>query len=261
VFYGTDRRPTGQSAPASFFGGLRGDATPHLGICHVSIPPSHEVGRIETPFIASVPLLGAYAREDPARHVVITGLTHLSRADFGHHLRQRLQVTSGDAFVFVHGYNNTFADACKRTAQIAHDLEFRGVPVMYSWPSGGKATAYAGDDGNADWSLPHFEAFLTMIQRDTGARHVHLVAHSTGSRLLARALHALARTTAWGPGAFHQVVLAAADVDAAEFRDQYAPSIRALASRLTLYVSSADKALLAATRLRKYPRAGEAGER
>jgi esterase/lipase superfamily enzyme len=208
--------------------------------------------------MASIPILSRFAREDPAKHVVITSLTRLDRQQFVHFLSQRLALTAGEALLFVHGYNNTFEYACKRTAQIAHDLEFPGVPMMYSWPSAGSAAQYTVDDGNADWSLPHFEKFLQMVAKETGARTVHLVAHSTGSRLLAKTLEAMARSRGQRI-AFEQVVFAAADVDAADFRAQYVPAIASLAKRITMYVSAADKALLASQKLRKYPRAGEAG--
>ncbi len=45
--------------------------------------------------------------------------------------------------VFVHGFNNTFADGLHRTAQIRHDFEIPGVAVHYAWPSAGNALGYA----------------------------------------------------------------------------------------------------------------------
>ena len=39
-------------------------------------------------------------------------------------------------FVFVHGFNVSFENALRRTAQIAYDLNFDGAPFLFSWPSG-----------------------------------------------------------------------------------------------------------------------------
>jgi len=76
---------------------------------------------------------------------------------------------------------------------------------------------------------------------------------------LSKALEEMARDGDIKTVRFHQVVFAAADVDADDFRTQYAPAIAKLSQRITLYVSSADRALLASQKLRQYPRAGEAG--
>lgn len=40
-----------------------------------------------------------------------------------------------EAFVFVHGFNVPFHEAAKRTAQMAFDMHFEGLPILYSWPS------------------------------------------------------------------------------------------------------------------------------
>lgn len=210
--------------------------------------------------MASIPVLNRWAKEDPQKHIMLTELTLLSQRDFVTHVHYAIDASSGhDALVFVHGYNNTFADGCRRTAQIAHDLEFRGAPILYSWPSAGGAAKYLEDDGNAEWTLQQFESFLTLIATQTGARTIHLVAHSTGARVLSKTLTSLAKRPS--PGiAFQQTVFAAADVDSSDFASQYLPAIRSLSKRTTLYVSSTDEALHLAMKLRKYPRAGEAGD-
>src|SRR5207245_2644693 len=64
------------------------------------------------------------------------------------------------AFVFVHGFNNSFEDAARRTAQIYHDVEFDGVPLFYSWPSKGKLRDYSYDTNNADQAVGYLKAFL-----------------------------------------------------------------------------------------------------
>jgi esterase/lipase superfamily enzyme len=265
VFYGTDRKATGDRRPAFYYGGQRGGETPQLGICNVTIPPTHRLGEIETPFIASIPVLTRLSPrfEDPNKHVVVQGIAPLNRDDFLRHLRSRIVAASThDAFVYVHGFNNSFADACRRAAQIAHDLkEFKGVPLMYSWASVGSPSprAYLVDGGTIDWSLPHFERFLTMVASETGAETIHLIAHSMGSRLVAATLESLAKKAAV-PSQLGQLVFAAADVDAATFKSRYLPTFKGVTKRTTSYVSSADEAMRLAHTAAKYPRAGEAGD-
>lgn len=163
--------------------------------------------------------------------------------------------------MYVHGFNNSFADACRRTAQIAHDLRhFKGVPIMFDWASVGSASprAYYADGVTVDWSVPHFERFLTMIASETGAETVHVIAHSMGSRLVAAALESLAKK-GQPPARLGQLVFAAADVDAATFEHRYVPAFKRFVKRITSYVSSGDEALRVARKAALYARAGEAG--
>jgi esterase/lipase superfamily enzyme len=55
-------------------------------------------------------------------------------------------------FIFVHGFNTSFDDALYRTAQLAYDMEFDGVPYLFSWPSMASATEYLYDRDSADGS-------------------------------------------------------------------------------------------------------------
>jgi esterase/lipase superfamily enzyme len=43
---------------------------------------------------------------------------------------------------FVHGFNVSFVEAVVRGAQLAHDLEFDGDLLVYSWASMGAVLSY-----------------------------------------------------------------------------------------------------------------------
>ena len=52
-------------------------------------------------------------------------------------LRQRLALTSRKAaYVYIHGYNNTFEDGVLVIAELWHFLGRQGVPILYTWPAG-----------------------------------------------------------------------------------------------------------------------------
>ena len=61
------------------------------------------------------------------------------------------------ALLFVHGYNVTFESALYRTAQIAFDLEFDGVPFLFSWPSKGDFQSYRADLDRANGCKRHLQ--------------------------------------------------------------------------------------------------------
>ncbi len=223
-----------------------------LGVAEVSIPPDHRVGKLESPSILRLEF-----RETEKKHVVLQRVMLRSDEDFYEQLGTRIQQSDGmQAFVFVHGYNVMFDDAVKRTAQIAHDLRFAGAPICYSWPSKGGLAEYTRDESNVTWTVVHLEKFLTDVVHRTGARTVHLVAHSMGNRAMLQALERIALQQTFAEPVFGQVVLAAPDVDAAEFRDRYAPAVTRIARQVTLYASSNDQALLASTKVHGHTRAG-----
>ena len=87
-----------------------------------------------------------------------------------------------EALVFIHGYNVSFENAVKRTAQIAYDLQFPGAPVCYSWPSRGGLADYTRDENQAEWTVVHLHTFLQELVQQSGAKSVHLIAHSMGNR-------------------------------------------------------------------------------
>ncbi len=235
------------------YGNDRG--TVQYGICEVSIPKSHKVGRLEAP---SVFRLDFY--ETPERHVVLTGVEPLESEMFFESLQARVaQSDSRSAFVFVHGFNVTFEDAARRTAQIAYDLKFDGAPILFSWPSQGGLFKYTIDETNVMWTVPHLRKFLTEVAERTDARRIHLVAHSMGNRALTAALRDLSFLPEEKRPRFNEVVLTAPDIDAEVFRKDIAPYIVQTAERVTLYASSNDTALAYSKTVHGYPRAGDSG--
>jgi esterase/lipase superfamily enzyme len=227
-----------------------------VGTCEVSIPPDHRVGRLEAPSVVRLEF-----REDPERHVILQRVTQLEDDAFFQELSQCVGGSAEEqAFVFIHGYNVSFEEAVKRTAQISFDLKFSGAPICYSWPSHGGIAEYTRDEANVAWTVLHLERFLEDVVQRSGARSVHLVAHSMGNRALVQTLERMSLRREGQPPLFGQVIMAAPDVDTGEFRDRYAPAVSKMAHRATLYASSNDQALLASTQVHGYTRAGLSGD-
>jgi hypothetical protein len=89
-------------------------------------------------------------------------------------------------------------------------------------------------------------AVIENISRLSGAKRVHLVAHSMGSFILTEALKTIAdRNGKKGdpPRFFDQVVMAAPDLDAKGFVKSSGKRLRSFSRRFTVYASRQDKAL------------------
>ena len=252
LYFATNRALTGASAPDEFYGGKAGPLS--FGQAEVSIPANHQLGAIEAPSLFSLEVSAA-----PDRHVVVRRVVPFDERTFLARLQDSIQKSDEKAlFVFVHGYNVDFAEAARRTAQMANDLIWGGVALLYSWPSRGNADDYWSDEASAADSAADLEAFLELIAAYSGAAKIHVVAHSMGN---APTLAALARhadeTASTGVPLIDELIMAAPDVDAKAFPElarRAAPAAR----HLTLYVSEHDDALKLSGSLHDNPRAGDA---
>jgi esterase/lipase superfamily enzyme len=251
IFYGTDRQRTGSIQPVEFYLGDRGPL--EVGTCEVTIPASHQVGELES--------AGTFEKPDPEKHIILLTVTPMSEAGFASGLAARVESDNArEALVFIHGYNVSFEDAARRTAQMAADLQFDGAPVMYSWPSQASIGGYPVDEANIRWTVPHLQRFLNLIVERSGASKVHLIAHSMGNRAVTEVLLRYATAAALKPGTspqLNQVILVAPDVDADVFRDEIAPRIHSISERISLYASANDKALKVSKGVHGHPRAGD----
>jgi esterase/lipase superfamily enzyme len=236
VFYVTDRKRTESELPEDMFGGARSDnGTLSYGLADVNIPRSHKTGQIETPWLKVL--------QDPRKHIFVLKLNSMSETEFFSGVAK--PNGSNDVLVYVHGFNVSFDDALKRAAQISVDLEFKGAPIVYSWPSDASVSAYNSDWEDVNWSTKHIERFLDALTERAQGKKVHLIAHSMGSKGLLNALRFLSyrgRT-----GLFATAILCAPDFDAGLFRDQIADEIRPLASQWVVYASKRDVALSASS--------------
>jgi esterase/lipase superfamily enzyme len=254
VFYATDRRSTSAPEPAEAFGPDRGQLT--LGKCVVTIPKSHIEGAIDAPS-----LLRWEFSEDPAKHMILAALTPLEASQF--YKEASAKISSGEnnsALVFVHGYNVTFRDAALRTAQMSHDLKFKGAPVFFSWPSQGRYLGYVRDESNIEYAKSDLKKFLKDFVANTPAERIYLVAHSMGNRAVTAVLADLFRDAPELRAKFRDIILAAPDIDAEIFKRDIAPAIIGPQQNITLYASSNDWALKASKSFHGYQRAGDTGE-
>ncbi|MGB6119103.1 MAG: alpha/beta hydrolase [Mesorhizobium sp.] len=253
IYYATDRARTGSDLPSNFYGGDRGEL--ELGTANVSIPLSHRPGAIEAPSIWTFDF-----REDPERHIVLSSVVPKAGEDVFAEMQKQMETSAAkDAFVFVHGFNVPFNEAAMRTAQMAYDMNFEGLPILYSWPSRASVLSYIADTAVVNLSGRRLSRFLDDVVAKSGATRIHLIAHSMGNRALTDALELFALRHQGKPPAFDQVLFTAPDLDAGLFTEMV-ETIRPTAQRITLYASDRDWALAVSRKLHgDAPRAGQAG--
>ena len=147
VFFATDRKAADEDSLNKYFGAARGQLS--YGTVRVSIPDFHETGHIERPW--------AWFPESPTKHVALLGITQSQPRQFVDDHKSTLRSARGQkVLIFVHGYRVSFAEAARTIAQMCFDLNFGGVPFLYSWPSKGNFLGYARDEANAAWTREKF---------------------------------------------------------------------------------------------------------
>ncbi|MCA9191290.1 MAG: alpha/beta hydrolase [Planctomycetales bacterium] len=224
-----------------------------LGVCEVTLPPGHVRGEIESPSWTRFEF-----RPDPKKHVILAKTEELNADAFMHELKNELDTQGNSLLVFVHGYNVSFSDAARRTAQMAYDLEYPGAAAFFSWPSDSNWYAYQSDRRKIELSVDHIKQFLHKLLSESGAESINLIAHSMGNVGLTQALAEL--ETEASQTLFNQVVLAAPDIDAQLFRDRIAPKIVTKANHVTVYTSATDLALIASKYFNSGRRLGDSSE-
>jgi TRAP-type C4-dicarboxylate transport system substrate-binding protein/esterase/lipase superfamily enzyme len=240
LFFITDRRSEAAADPNVRFGSQRQDGPPTYGTMTVD--------------------LGNRPAAGPPTRTVIKALTTFSNAqDFTTALTESIKASGkNEVLIYVHGYNNSFVDAAESAASIIADLQFRGVGVVFSWPSDGAALQYPHDEAEEGASEQNFVEVLQSIRGIQGDQLVDVVAHSMGNRVVTGAVRLIAANPNVQKPILHQLILAAPDVYTVTFNQVIGDMIR-LSDRVTLYASAADQALRCSELLHQGPRAGLAG--
>jgi esterase/lipase superfamily enzyme len=238
VYYATDRNRTSNPAPERMFGANYGDIS--YGTCFVSIPRDHRMGEIESPFIWKLEF-----SPDPNKGVALLQIIPQDRTNFLNAVNSDIEGSAQKrAFIYIHGFNMTFEDAARRTAQLSYDLGFDGAAVFYSWPSQGNVFGYTRDEQSIEYSEEHLEEFLNDFALNSDASNIYVIAHSMGCHALAVAFASLAEKHPSAARRFKEIVFAAPDIDSVVFKTQIAPQIVSTNSPfVTVYASSNDKAL------------------
>ncbi|MEP1612420.1 MAG: alpha/beta hydrolase [Roseobacter sp.] len=160
-----------------------------------------------------------------------------------------IQAAGGQVLIKVHGYRNTFDDAVRAGLAFSRDAKSEGVVIVWTWPSAGAFKSYLFDEESVVISEPVFSSFVNELVSSDSVEKVNFLAHSMGSRLLAKLMR-----DEW----IHQpsaVVLAAADVSRPFLKQAIQ---NAASAAVTLLATEGDLALLASRTIHFRTRAGQA---
>ncbi|PXW68051.1 esterase/lipase superfamily enzyme [Loktanella sp. PT4BL] len=227
VYFVTTRAPSG--TPEVYSGARALSAS--YGRVDVGIPTDRTLGTLPT----------TDGRPNPSRHFHQNGIY---RYQSFAQMRDAALTSSGGMGVslFVHGYNNTFAESLFRLAQLHHDADQTGAAIAFQWASLGDPRAYVHDRDSALHARQTLAATIERLSQPSPNR-LRLGAHSMGSLLL---MEALVRLSLEGKSssirAIDEVVLISPDIDLGLFAQQLA-EIDLPPSRFSVVINREDRLL------------------
>jgi len=255
ILYATDRDIVDTANPEKFYGAGRADMS--YGVATVALS-TRKQGE------SAVADWSRWQARDtnPKNRNELLSIDTMAKRTFGQYLDSKVaDAADRSVLVYIHGYSRKFDTAARNMAVLAYEMDFRGVPVLYSWPSKGSPLAYADDAESLQQSTAHLLAFLRELVTERDVDTVHVAAHSMGNRGLLKALVKLVQdqdvNADWK---FGEIVLFAPDVGEVTFQRQYLPLLQNLESRTTIYVSAVDVPLRTSTKVNSSRRIGDANE-
>ncbi|MDL2410981.1 alpha/beta fold hydrolase, partial [Rhizobium calliandrae] len=151
-----------------------------LNSVEVSIPPdrNRKIGEVQWP--SRMP-------PNPEKEFAVTEVAKIASERQAFDWFRKNRNSKRQVLIFVHGFNNTYADAVFRFAQIVHDSGTDAAPILFTWPSRGRVFDYLYDKESANYSRRALEDLILQAAKSPDVDDVTILAHSMGSWLAAEA--------------------------------------------------------------------------
>ena len=184
------------------------------------------------------------------------------RAAFTEALRKQVENSPDRSLLLViHGFRETYPSALRKTAFLSHVLDINTPILLFDWPGdqGSSLRGYRRARQVAIDSASELAETLELIAEEVQPERLWLMANSMGAQVVVHAMSQLYQDARFSDAQteIEHVILTAADADHSAFNRQFKHEISALADRLTVYVSSNDRALFASRLINRGQRLGE----
>ena len=203
LLYVTDRAPIADPQTKALAYGSERSRTMTFGSIDIRIEPDSngamgemklggikEIGRFP-----EVPYPAEFSSSGYRRAPSVVAAHEEAVASLQGEIRHRLAETERkEVVVFIHGYNNSFADAAFAMGSICRLLGGDFVCVLLTWPAGGSRGAFMGynvDRESGEFAVADMRKAIRAIGQTEGVRGVDIIAHSRGTDVLASAFQQL----------------------------------------------------------------------
>ncbi len=230
----TTRKPSDD--PGRLYSGERGTAI-SLNSVTVSIPADRhrKIGEVQWP---------SHVPPNPEKEFAVLEVGKVATEGEALKWFRKNRNAKRQVLIFVHGFNNTYADAVFRFAQVVHDSGTDATPILFAWPSRARVFDYLYDKESANYSRRALEDLILQATSSPDVDDVTILAHSMGTWLAAEALRGVAMREKSIPAKVKNVVLASPDIDIDVFRRQFI-EMGSKRPHFAILTSTRDKALAA----------------
>jgi esterase/lipase superfamily enzyme len=250
-FYASNRRPADSGAPVDdrFHSERREELS--YGFFDTKIEPSLGLGML-------IDASDWFLNEE----IRLFGVTGLEGDEMIDQLRAQVQASPHRSLLLVvHGFREAFPSALRKTAFLAHVLDINTPVLLFDWPGdqGSSLRGYRRARGVAQESGAELARIIKAVIGEVEPERLWLIANSMGGQVVVRAFQHLNEDEGFADSEteIENVILTAPDVPHEQFNQQFRKEITALADNVTVYVSSNDRALLAARLVNRGLRLGE----
>lgn len=237
----------------AFYSSVR---APELGLASVdaTVPPNHVTGVLERPEKLPPDPRTEFTIINPSVYENDTAFV----ASIDRELAKR-KPGNRKLLFFVHGFNNTASEATLRLAQFVEDTGFEGVPILFTWASAAKGSAYVYDLNSALVARSKLDRMARILNK-TRAEKIDIFAHSMGTFLTMEGLvKAQQSGRLVNAHKIDHIVLASPDIDIDLFQTQIAELPPSIVEKMFLLISKDDAALRVSRRIAGgVPRVGAA---
>src|SRR5262245_35708110 len=196
-------------------------------------------------------------RQNPLYHFSVVDHEIVNSPEAFHRLISRLYPhDKDDSLLYVHGLDHTFSEAAERFAQIAVDLEYKGLPLFFSWPSDAYRTgsivgAYSSNAYINTLSISERSqkyAAIAIEELVNQNKPINAIAHSMGADIAVKAIMLRARPSHDNVETVtltldsRALILAAADISTSDFETNVRPIIARSVEATVVYCAH-DRAL------------------
>ncbi|MBW7858096.1 MAG: alpha/beta hydrolase [Leptonema sp. (in: Bacteria)] len=244
----TNRATTTQlaSCHSSYFRNTKGKEL-KSAICKIGVPANHSVGALDS---------STDVNPDRDIYFLIGGYESKSNDSI-----YSIAESAKEVMLFVHGFNVGFEEAILRAAQIKYDVKYQKPIILFTWPAGSGDgmldsvfvnRTYTENQKNAQDSIESLATILDELYKRKVK--VNLIVHSMGHQIAIPAILKLVKER--GRSNFlNQVIFNAPDYPANEFATQ-SSDVAKSATRITVYCSPNDNALIASKKVNNNYRLG-----
>ena len=161
----------------------------------------------------------------------------------------------------INGFRERFPSALRKTAFLGHVLDVNAPILTFDWPGdqGGSLRGYQRARSIAEASGADLAATIRLVVNKIQPDHLWIMANSMGGEVIVNAFDILHEDPDFADTEteIEDVILTAPDVDREDLNVRFKNNLTEMATSMTVYVSSNDRALVTSRLINRSARGGE----